>query len=301
MVSATAGRARGGSTSAAAFQCSQSCGSPRPRAPMNRRACTGPIPSCSRSSRNQARSSAGLVTTRAAAMKSLTCAASVNRMPPYLMNGMRRTDSSISSTSLCVAARISTAWSRRSAPASRASSTRPQISRAWVASSWQRTSWGRDAGPAFRPQGQLQALGLRPDRVGQPQHRVLGAVVAGQPDDLQARVVRGQRAQVRRVGAAEGVDGLRVVAHAGQALAVGAQQPDDVGLDRVDVLVLVHQDGVEHAAQHRARGRVGQRGPPQQQQVVEVDQAVLAFVRGVGPEQARPARSRSRPPTGTGP
>ena len=76
-------------------------------------------------------------------MKSLTCAASVNRMPPYLMNGMRRTESSISSTSLCVAARISTAWSRRSAPASRASSTRPQISRAWVASSWQRTSWGR--------------------------------------------------------------------------------------------------------------------------------------------------------------
>ena len=141
--------------------------------------------------------------------------------------------------------------------------------------------------PAFRPQGELEALGLGADRVGQPEHGVLGAVVAGQADDFQIRVVRSQRAQVGRVGAAERIDGLRIVAHTGQALAIRAKQPDDVGLDRVDVLVLVHQDGVEHAAQHRARGRVRQRGPPQQQQVVEVDQAVLAFVRGVGPEQAR--------------
>ena len=58
----------------------------------------------------------------------------------------------------------------------------------------------------------------------------------------------------------------------------GLQQPHDVGLDGVDVLVLVHQDRVEHAAQHRAGRRVGQRRLPQQQQVVEVQQ-VLARLR----------------------
>ncbi len=113
---------------------------------MIRRAVTGPTSSCSRSTRNQARSSPGLVTIRAAATKSLTWAASVNRSPPYFTNGMPRAASSISSTSLWCAARTRTAWSRRSVPASWASRTRAQISRACVASSWQRTSTG--AAPA---------------------------------------------------------------------------------------------------------------------------------------------------------
>ena len=115
---------------------------------MIRRACAAPMPSCSRSTRNQATSSAGLATILAAARKSLTWAASVNRSPPYLMNGMPRAASSISSTSLWCAARTSTAWSCRSVPDSWASRTRAQISRACVASSWQRTSTG--AAPASR-------------------------------------------------------------------------------------------------------------------------------------------------------
>ncbi len=42
-----------------------------------------------------------------------------------------------------------------------------------------------------------------------------GPVVAGQPDDGQVGEHAGQRAQVRGIGTAEGVDRLRVVTHAG--------------------------------------------------------------------------------------
>ena len=162
---------------------------------------------------------------------------------------------------------------------------RAQISRACVASSWQRTSSGGDPGAAVAGQGQVQARRRRPDEVGQVQHALPGPVVAVQADDIQAGVVGGQLAQVRGVGAAEAVDGLRVVAHAGQLLPVGLQQPDDAGLDRVDVLVLINQDRIEHAAQHRPGRRVGQRRLPQQQQVVEVDQVAGALAGRVGAEQ----------------
>ena len=105
----TAGRVRGGRQSAASGHRSSGPGSVSRSASMTRRASTGPTPSCSRSSRNQARSPAGLATILAAAMKSLTCAASVNLSPPYLTYGMPRADSSISSRSLWCAARTSTA------------------------------------------------------------------------------------------------------------------------------------------------------------------------------------------------
>ena len=254
---------------------------------MTRRACTGPMPSCSRSSRNQARSSAGLATTRAAARKSLTWAASVNRSPPYLTNGMLRALTARSPARRCGAPRGPAPPGRAaSAPASWAASTRAQISRAWVASSWQRTSSG---GRAPAPRSAVSASS-RPADCGRTalasrSTACLGPVVAVQPDDGQPGVGAGQLPQVRRVGAAEPVDGLRVVADAGQPLPVRLQQPHDVGLDRVDVLVLIDQDRVEHAAQHRPGGRVGQRGPPQQQQVIEVDQAVAALVRDVAAEQ----------------
>ena len=148
-----------------------------------------------------------------------------------------------------------------------------------------RATAGVTAQVTARGQLQLQPLRLRPDHVGQLEHRAAGAVVADQPHHGQVRVPDRQRAQVRRVGAAEGVDGLRVVADAGQARALGPQQPDDVGLHRVDVLVLIHEHRVEQAAQRRPGRRVGQRRAPQQQQVVEVDHAVGALVRGVGAEQ----------------
>ncbi len=99
-----------------------------------------------------------------------------------------------------------------------------------------------------------------------------------------------------RVGAAEPVDGLGVVADAGQPRAVGPQQPDDVGLNRVHVLVLIDKHRVEHPAQNRARGGVRERGPPEQQQVVEIDKPVPPLVRDVGAEHlSELARDRGAP------
>ena len=149
-------------------------------------------------------------------------------------------------------------------------------------------------------QRQIQAGRGRADEVGQVEDALPGPVVAVQPDDVQPGVVGDQLPQVRRVGAAEPVDGLRVVAHAGQLLPVRLQQPHDAGLDRVDVLVLVDQDRVEHAAQHRPGHRVGQRRLPQQQQVIEVQQVPGPLARGVGPEQPGQLPGERRTPRETG-
>ena len=143
---------------------------------------------------------------------------------------------------------------------------------------------GLAAGP-IGGQRELQAVGLRPDHVGQPQHGGLGAVVPGQPDHAEARVGIGEGTQMRRVRAAEPVNRLGVIADAGQAAPVGREQPHDVGLHRVDVLVLVDEDRVEEAAQDRPGGRIRQRRLPQQQQVVEVNEPVAALVRHVVTEE----------------
>ena len=71
-VAVSSARARRGAASTASAHRANGPGSAGRRISMIRRACTGPMPSCSRSTRNQATSSAGLATTRAADRKSLT-------------------------------------------------------------------------------------------------------------------------------------------------------------------------------------------------------------------------------------
>ena len=91
-------------------------------------------------------------------------------------------------------------------------------------------------------------------------------------------------------GGAEGVDGLRVVADAGDAGAVRAQQRDDVGLQRVGVLVLVDEHVVEALAHAGAAGRVGEQAAPEQQQVVVVEHLLLLLER-----RCSAAKSCARP------
>ena len=52
----------------------------------------------------------------------------------------------------------------------------------------------------------------------------------------------------------KGVDRLGVISHHAQAAAIGLQPEQDPGLERVGVLVLVHQDVIETGA-HTLRGR----------------------------------------------
>ena len=110
-------------------------------------------------------------------------------------------------------------------------------------------------------------------------------MVPDQPHDGEVGEGDSQPVQVFRIGAPEGVYGLGVVADAGQAASFGLKQPHDVGLYRVHVLILIDQHRIEHAPQDRPGGGIGQRRPPQQQQVIEVDQGVAALVRDITAEQ----------------
>ena len=84
---------------------------------------------------------------------------------------------------------------------------------------------------------------------------------------------------------AEAVDRLRVVAHARDAGAVGTQERDDLGLERVGVLVLVDQHVVEALADALAGLGVREHAVPEQQQVVVVENLLLLLLVGVEREE----------------
>ena len=79
--------------------------------------------------------------------------------------------------------------------------------------------------------------------------------------------------QVAGVGTPEPIDRLRIVADDGEAAPVGSERAHDLDLKRVHVLVLVDEDMVEHRGHVRPEPVVGERRPPQEEQVVEVDLA----------------------------
>ena len=76
----------------------------------------------------------------------------------------------------------------------------------------------------------------------------------------------------------------------------GPQQADDVGLQRVGVLVLVHQHVVEALAHAGAAGRVGEQAAPEEQQVVVVQHLLLLLGVRVGGEELRQALLRRQAP-----
>ena len=91
--------------------------------------------------------------------------------------------------------------------------------------------------------------------------------------------------QVLRVGATETVDGLGVVAHDGQPPTVGAQGSDDVDLDAVEVLVLVHEHMVESRREELVQLVVAEQAAPKEEQVVEVHERRRPLALGEGAEQ----------------
>ena len=86
-------------------------------------------------------------------------------------------------------------------------------------------------------------------------------------------------------GGAEGVDGLGIVADDGQAAAVGSECLRMRGLQGVGVLVFVDEHGVEAAARCRRRRRVLHRVVPVEEQVVVVEEVLLALAMGVFAEE----------------
>ena len=106
------------------------------------RARPGPMPSSNWSTRVQLKSSWGFSRIRKKANKSLMCAASRNRSPPHLTNGMFRRPSSTSRGSELWAARNRTACRVSGIPSSRCSRTRSTTKRFCSSSSAQVTSVG---------------------------------------------------------------------------------------------------------------------------------------------------------------
>ena len=123
-------------------------------------------------------------------------------------------------------------------------------------------------------------------RVGRCEDRGRRPVVPFELDHRRPREALGELEDVLHGGGAEPVDRLGVVSDDREVpRAVGRAHPlEDVGLERVRVLVLVDQDVVEHRGELRPGGRRGREGLPEQQEVVVVEDMLSALAFGVGAE-----------------
>src|SRR3990170_1011715 len=212
----------------------------------------------------------------------------------------RRTSSSSSTSEWCEL-RKSTAWRLSITPASRASSTRSTTYRACAASSRTVTylgflgSWGfsppprggvaRGGGGGVRPQlFAIPRRALAHQRIGGVEHRLRRSVVLLQPYHRGAVLaLEGEDVLHRR--RAERVDRLRVVADHRQPLARRAQRLQDLGLDEVRVLVLVHQDVGEARADLPGERGVLHHRVPVEEQVVVVERLARELALDVGGEE----------------
>src|SRR5262249_50387454 len=132
----------------------------------------------------------------------------------------------------------------------------------------------------------MVALGLGGHGVGDLENRLCRAVVAFERDRGCVGEQAREREDVLGAGRAEAVDRLQVVADDGEATFVATERRDDLDLERVDVLVLVDEQVVEHRGQTRAGDLVPGERPPVEQQVIEVERLCLAFALAVAHENA---------------
>ena len=110
----------------------------------------------------------------------------------------------------------------------------------------------------------------RPDQVRQVQDGLNGPEIVLERDDGRPRQRARQVVQVPCVGAAEAVDGLRVITHDGEPTTIWSKRAYDLDLQRVDVLILVDEHMIEHRDHVRPKPVVAECGAPQEQQVVEI-------------------------------
>ncbi len=123
------------------------------------------------------------------------------------------------------------------------------------------------------------SLALVDHRVGGVEDGLGRAVVAIERNHFGAAGESvGEAGDVADLGGAKTVDRLGVVAHHGETGAVGPQRQEDLGLERVGVLVLVDQDVIEALAHRPRQIRLAHQERPVEQQVVVV-QHLLALLR----------------------
>ena len=130
---------------------------------------------------------------------------------------------------------------------------------------------------------EVAALGLGfEDTVGEGEDLRRRAVVGLDAVDDGAGVTLGERHDVFKIGAAPRVDALGVVADGHHAM-VGGEFVDDLGLERVGVLILVDEDVAETVGEVLGDlGGVGEELEPELEQIVVIDDVLLALFLGVG-------------------
>ena len=151
-----------------------------------------------------------------------------------------------------------------------------------------------------------QALGvLLPgpgdDGVGQVQDGLGAAVVLLQLDEAGAGEEAGEFHDIAEIGAPEGIDALGVVPHGHDVVVGEGQQPHQVRLQEVGVLVFVHHQVLEALREAAAHVFVlAQEAAALHQQVVIVHQVIAALFLPVGHRRFWPVRPAA-PGTGGSP
>ena len=134
-------------------------------------------------------------------------------------------------------------------------------------------------------------------RVGDVQHRLSRAIVLRQRDDLGSRAEPVRKAQdVLHGGGAERIDRLGVVADHCEPRAVRLQRLENLRLQLVGVLILIHQHVIEMRADMLRQARLGHHDVPVQQQIVVVEQVAALLLLHVCPIQPRQIRFPLRTP-----
>ncbi len=145
----------------------------------------------------------------------------------------------------------------------------------------------RVVGLAFGPEILGEAFGGQfDDGIGGAEDRLARSIIALQAQHGgRRREVTGEVEDVAYGRRAKGVDRLGVVAHHGQAAAVGLQRQQDRCLQPVGVLVFVHQDVVESSTDLGGDMRIGDGLGPIEKQVVVIEHALLLLGLDVAGEQ----------------
>ena len=121
----------------------------------------------------------------------------------------------------------------------------------------------------------FDARAVAEDLVGEGQDLRRRAIVRVDRVDQRARVAIREGHDVLPIGAAPGVDTLRIVAH-GHDLVLAGEEVDDAALQAVGVLKLVHQDMAEALTVMGEGGRVVLEDvKPEAEQVIEVAEVPL--------------------------
>ena len=129
-------------------------------------------------------------------------------------------------------------------------------------------------------------FGALNDLVGQIQNRLGAAVVFFELDDTRAGEVFGKIHDVAKIGAAERINALRVVADHRDVVVRRGEQPDDFRLQVIGVLIFVDHDEAVSVGEPLAHfGVIGQQVAQPGQEIVIIDQRLGAFIIDVAAEK----------------